>query len=276
MPITNTAGTSIMTPSMGGFLTPLTPGFQKTQVEATANDSVDLVGPQFIATTTAELLNKVNGYGLGIAYRYGRSPHLYSSTMVSIELHFTNTGNVEMTEVDMVQPKLITGMAIYKFAAIEMLAPKQTVTRILGVDFNDSTQPLSFEIKSNFGVCKVTLAPPVGELIRSVSMQEAHFKKERAKLRGMTEHSFTLSPIPEKIADRNRLRQRLYEVANVGSIVSAEADVLHFAGETVSLKNLVLITIVLNGSENVIISVNCEKIVIGSMLLNEIKAALKN
>jgi AP-3 complex subunit beta len=43
-----------------------------------------------------------------------------------------------------------------------------------------------------------------------------------------------------------------------------------------SSKSLVLVTIMTLENEQVNISVNCEKMVIGSMLLNEIKSHLRN
>lgn len=80
----------LMTPSLGGFLTPMTPS------SSVNNQKLELVGPSFIATERMELLNKVNGYGLGISFKYTRTSHLFSANMVSIELYFTNHGNVEL------------------------------------------------------------------------------------------------------------------------------------------------------------------------------------
>ena len=54
-------------------------------------------------------------------------------------------------------------------------------------------------------------------------------------------------------------------------VPSSSPDLLQFAGRTLSLKNLVLVS-VLNSSEVV---VRTESIVIGSMVLKEIKAALE-
>lgn len=51
--------------------------------------------------------------------------------------------------------------------------------------------------------------------------------------------------------------------------------VFRFAGQTLSSKSLVLVTIKILENDQVSISVNCEKMVIGSMLLNEIKSYLR-
>uniref|UniRef100_A0A1Q3FFZ8 AP-3 complex subunit beta n=1 Tax=Culex tarsalis TaxID=7177 RepID=A0A1Q3FFZ8_CULTA len=263
----------IMTPSLGGFLTPKV----GTNPDKTNSlDVVDLVGPSFIPNKTSELLNKVNGYGLGIMFRFTRAPHLYSAKMISIELTFTNHGNVELTDIQLGQKGLQAGMYLNEFPPIEILNPKQNWTGILGLDFNDSTQPANFEIKSIRGTSSVTLKAPVGELIRSVIMSEAYFIAERAKLRGMTEHSCSLT-LPADLSPQNRsLHQRIFEVANVANIPSTDESQLLFAGQTMSSKSLVLIVLQLKESSGCTLTVNCDKMVVGSMLLNEIKAALKN
>lgn len=83
----------LMTPSLGGLLTPMMPS------AGAVSNRIELVGPSFIAMDSMELLNKVNGYGPGITYKYTRSPHLFSSKMVSVELTFKNHGNVELTDI---------------------------------------------------------------------------------------------------------------------------------------------------------------------------------
>ena len=70
-----------MTPSLGGFLTPINP---------IASNEVREVSASYIPLKKFELLNKINGQGLKVEYRFTRSQHLVSSVMVSIELSFTN------------------------------------------------------------------------------------------------------------------------------------------------------------------------------------------
>lgn len=83
----------------------------------------------------------------------------------------------------------------------------------MGIDFNDTSQSAQFFIKSDLGSfflfssivsrfvkqyvyvfflfykaeSPVSIKPPVGELIRSVSMTETRFLTEQKKLRGMTQ-----------------------------------------------------------------------------------------
>lgn len=42
-------------------------------------------------------------------------------------------------------------MILNDFAPIDTLGPNASRTGIIGVDFNDSTQPVSFEISSSLG-----------------------------------------------------------------------------------------------------------------------------
>lgn len=258
----------VMTPSLGGFLTPTASG--------TAANRIDLVGPSFIAMEKMELLNKVNGYGLGVAYKYTRSPHLFSSNMISIELNFTNHSNVELTDIQLGSKNLTSGMSLNEFAPISQLAPKQTLMGILGIHFCDSSQAANFEIRSSGGVSKVSIKPKVGELIRSVTLPETMFKEERNKLRGMSESSCKIS-LRSEFCDKRQLQSKIYEVSNVASIFQSEStDVLLFAGQTMSSKSLVLISIVLTDeTKQAALTVNCEKLVVGSILMNEIKDSIK-
>lgn len=260
----------VMTPSLGGFLTPVASG------PGGFSNRIELVGPSFIALDKMELLNKVNGYGLGITYKYTRAPHLFSANMVSIELSFTNHGNIELTDIQVGSKNLTSGMSLNEFSQLSQLAPKQTLMGILGIDFNDSSQAANFEIKSSGGASKVSIKPSVGELIRSVTLPEKMFKEERNKLRGMTESNCKVS-LRAEFSDKRQLQNKIFEVANVAAISHNETtDLLLFAGQTLNSKSLVLISIV-HDEESVAASltVNCEKLVVSSILMNEIKDSIK-
>ncbi|XP_058128735.1 AP-3 complex subunit beta-2 [Anopheles ziemanni] len=270
----------VMTPSLGGFLTPLDQAAGGL-AGADGGTSIELVGPSFIPTKKRELLNKVNGFGLGIEYRFVRAPHLFSARMVSVELTFTNHGNVELLDIAVGRKaNLPAGVAVHDFAPIGRLDPSQTTTGMLGVDFNDSTQPIPFEIRSGSGTSQVTLKAPVGEMVRSVAIAEGAFDSERAKLRGMTEHSCTLTLGESFSPDNKSLHRAVFEATNVASVVTSDSQRLLFAGQTMNSKSLVLIVFERKesaavGGNDYSLTVNCEKLVVGSMLMNELKAALK-
>lgn len=268
----------IMTPSLGGFLTP------STEPYSSNGSKFDLVGPCFVSSEYHELLNKVNGYGLQINYRYNRAPHLFSSKMISMELTFMNNSTIDITDIKLCQPKnLPVGVQINEFASVTHLGPSNSVNRVLGIDFNDSSQSINFEIQSSCGFSKVQIRASVGEQIRAVTMSVDNFKEERNKLRGMNEHSFELKDHKDWDGALSnifaKLLKSIYVVANVACITphlaESEKGSVLFAGQTVSSKCLVLITVEKLETDKIQVSVNCEKMVIGSMLLNEIKTAMQ-
>lgn len=268
----------IMTPSFGGFLSPS----PMTAAAANVSSRFELVGPSHIPFAKHELLNKINGQGLQIHYRFTRAPHLYSGKMVSIELTLKNDSNNDLESIHISDKSALAagGIQLNEFAPIAKLVAGQSTQNVLGIDFNDSTQSISFGIKSSAGTAHVSLRASVGELIRSVQIGEATFKEEQARLRGMNEHSATIA-VPDAIA-LTTIRGKIFEVANV-AVVSPMApnedtniQTLLFAGQTMASQSLVLIAIAFNASEKqVAVTVNCEKMVVGSMLLNDIKVALK-
>jgi AP-3 complex subunit beta len=71
---------------------------------------------------------------------------------------------------------------MHDFATISVLPVNVTLPGTVGVDFSDSTQPVSFTItvggtQSN----QVTIKAPVGELIRAVTMPEPLFISEQSE-----------------------------------------------------------------------------------------------
>lgn len=265
---------AIMTPSLGGLLTPMT-NTSMAQPPKPNNSRFDLVGPSFISFKKQELLNKINGHGLQISYRFIRAPHLYSAKMVSIELTFHNDSNNDLENIHLSDKSALpTGVTLHDFASITKLGPGQSAQSILGIDFNDSAQPLTFAIASDAGKSKVTLKSTVGELIRAISINEAVFKEKQAKLRGMNEHNTSFA----RSFDAATMQKQIFELANVGLIAANKTDdknAILFAGQTMSSQSLVLVSIEHNHSDDkILITVNCEKMVVGSMLLNELKNSI--
>nr|CAD7429368.1 unnamed protein product [Timema monikensis] len=200
------------------------------------------------------------GGGLSVSSRFTRSPHLFSPAMVSIELTFTNLGADDITDIKVGSKNLSPGMSMHDFAPVSILPIGATLPGTIGVDFNDSTHPLSFEIVlGDERNCRVILKPPVGELVRPVIMPEALFVTEQNKLRGMNEHSGGVT-LPPTCGNQKQLCQRVFEAANVAAIPSTELDTLRFAGQTLSSKSLVLVTVKRpESAAQANISINCEK-----------------
>lgn len=257
--------TPVMTPSLGGFLTP---------INSTIVDNVREVSTSYVPLKKTTLLNNIIGHGLKIEYRFTRSQHLISSSLVNIELTFFNESNNTIKEIQIGNKNLQKGMFIHDFTQISSLDANATLSSTLGVNFNDSTQPANFNI--DFAIndekysCPVSIKPPIGEIIRSVTLPESMFNAEKAKLKGMNEHIAKI-PYSEK---KNVLSQKVFETANVARI-SNEDEMMWFAAHTLTSKSLVLVTIKFIDAGQLEICVNCEKMVIGSILLNEFKSNLK-
>lgn len=82
--------TPIMTPSLGGFLTP---------INLAMSNGIQQVSASFSPLQKTEILNKVTGRGLRVESRFTRSPHLVSAAMVNLELTFTNEGNEQIKNI---------------------------------------------------------------------------------------------------------------------------------------------------------------------------------
>ncbi|XP_065165526.1 AP-3 complex subunit beta-1-like [Atheta coriaria] len=255
----------VMTPSLGGFLTPMD---NSTTSASHSKPDIQVIPPVEYSHTSHEVLNKINGKGLSISYRFTRNPHLFSASMVNINLSFTNNTNEEVMDVRIGQKTLSPGMSIHEFASIATLPPKCTLPGTLGIDFNDSLHAANLEIVSSLGTSAICIKADVGELLRPVVMAEEVFLRHQAKLKGMNEHC---DVVPHHSAKTNK--QTVCQTANLGVIETADANILRFAGQTLTSSSLVLITAVI-ADEKVAITVNCEKMVIGSMLLNKLKQAL--
>ncbi|XP_042226340.1 AP-3 complex subunit beta-2-like isoform X3 [Homarus americanus] len=265
--------TPLLTPSLGGLLTP-SPSSQPSQ-PLPPGASIQPASAKFVPTVTQELLNRISGGGLAVACRFTRSPHLYSPRMTSVELSFTNNGSEEIRDISVGSKKLAPGMALHEFAGIAVLSPDTTLNGTIGVDFNDTTQPAMFDLVVGGRTFSINITAPIGELLMPLAMNEGDFNLNQIKLRGMNEQCGVVS-LSSGNKDIKSLVNRVYETANLLQVQCSSNDIVKFGGQTASGKALVLVSLSLPQDEQEsTISVNCEKMVISSMLLKEIKSALK-
>lgn len=227
--------------------------------------------PIYVATESKELLNKLVTGGVQVDFRFTRKPHLYSTAMVSIELTFTNLSSEEIGEIKLGSKSLAPGMAVHEFPAFLNLAPGQSKTTTLGVDFNDTTQAARVDLVIGGRAHTVTLSCPTGEMVRPLIMPQLSFTEEQAKLSGMNEAVGVVS-LPSTRCDVKSVTETFYKTANMLQVPGGQTGQLQFAAKTVSGGNLVLCTL---HTEKGTITVNTEKIVLGSMLVKEVKAALE-
>ncbi|XP_015112267.1 AP-3 complex subunit beta-2-like, partial [Diachasma alloeum] len=258
--------TPMMTPSLGGFLTPM--NFPIGNV-----NGIREVSATFIPVERTEIVNKITGKGLKVESRFTRSQHLVSSNLTSVELTFTNCGNHTINNIRVGNKNLSSGMSMHDFSTIPTLQPNMNCSSVLGVNFNDSMQPANFNIEfiidDEIHSVPVSLKAPIGEIVRAVKLPENMFIAEKEKLKGMNEHCSKI----KFSGTKKHLLQKIYQAANI-SLVLDECDIMRFAGRTVTSKSMTLITIKFLDSQELEVCINCEKMVIGSMLLNEIKSNL--
>ena len=255
---------STTTPTLGGLLTP-------SAAPTSSLSPTTEAAPMFVPVKENMLLSKMNSNGLQITYRFSRSKHLYSDSMTSIQLTLKNLGAEDLTEIKIGSQSLAPGMALHEFPTMASLPTGATQNATIGIDFNDSTNPASLYFVASGRTHQVQIQPKVGELIRPINMSEAYFEQERGKLRGMNEVETTIE-LPAAHSDDASVKKRIYEHSNLLQVPSLESNVLKFAGHTNSKKHVILLSLE-NGKK---LTVNCEKMVMGSMLSKEIKAALQH
>ncbi|XP_068966309.1 AP-3 complex subunit beta-2 isoform X2 [Bombus flavifrons] len=258
-----------MTPVM-----PLSTGSLLTPINLNITNDVREISASFISIKKSELLNSITGHGLKIEYRFTRSQHLVSAYLVTIELTFSNESSEPVKEIQIGVKNLPKGMVIHDFMRIPLLEVNSNLSTTLGINFNDSTQPAHFNIDFAIGddmySCPVTIKAPIGEIIRAVFLPENMFTCEKTKLKGMNEHVAKV----QYFGNKKTISQKVFETANVAMISSSDEEI-RFAAHTLASKSLVLVTIKVIGNECLEICVNCEKMVIGSILLTELKSNLK-
>ncbi|XP_048015089.1 AP-3 complex subunit beta-2 isoform X4 [Megalobrama amblycephala] len=220
-----------------------------------------------------ELLHRITGEGLAVEYCFSRQPFSPDPNMVAVQIQFTNNTNSETKNLHIEEPKLQSGMRIREFSEIEVLAAGDSVTVVMGIDFCDSTQAANFQLCTHTRKFFVTIQPPVGELMTPAFLTENDFKKEQGKLMGMNEISEKLS-LGEKCVNEHVIVERVTATANLSRVPCGSDKECRFAGKTVSSGCLVLVTVATKEGGGAQLTVNCEKMVIGTMLVKDILQAL--
>ncbi|XP_074862732.1 AP-3 complex subunit beta-2 isoform X2 [Carettochelys insculpta] len=232
-----------------------------------------VLSPVFSTVKTHELLHRMAGEGLAVEYCFSRQPFPPDPRMVAVQIHFSNNTESEVKSLRVSEPKLLSGMRIQEFQEIESLAPGDAATVIMGIDFCDSTQAANFQLCTHSRQFYVSIQPPVGELMAPVFMSENEFRKEQGKLTGMSEITEKL-PLPETCQSDHSIIQRVTAVANVSRVPCGADNEYRFAAKTVTSGSLVLITLERKEGARAHLTVNSEKMVIGTMLVQDITQAL--
>uniref|UniRef100_A0A8C6LUN9 AP-3 complex subunit beta n=1 Tax=Nothobranchius furzeri TaxID=105023 RepID=A0A8C6LUN9_NOTFU len=219
-----------------------------------------------------ELLHRITGEGLSVEYCFGRQPFSPDANMVAVQLQFTNNSTSETKNLHMKDVKLQSGMRVKEFPEIELLPAGDTASAVMGIDFCDSTQAANLQLTSTRKFF-VSIQPPVGELMRPVFLTENEFKREQGQLMGMNELTEKLI-LDAKYRNEHAIVQRVTTAAHLSRVPCGSDNECRFAGRTVTSGSLVLVTVA-TGEEGVAqLTVNCEKMVIGTMLVKDILLAL--
>ncbi|XP_026856168.1 AP-3 complex subunit beta-2 isoform X5 [Electrophorus electricus] len=220
-----------------------------------------------------ELLHRITGEGLGVEYCFNRQAFSPDPHMVAVQIHFTNNTSCETKNLHIEEPKLQSGMRIKEFPEIDMLPAGESVSVVMGIDFCDSTQAANFQLCTHTRKFFVSIQPPVGELMTPIFLTENEFKKEQGQLMGMNEISDKLT-LGEKCQNDHSIIERVNATANLGRVPCGSDKDCRFAGKTVSSGSLVLVTVARKEGGGAQLTVNCEKMVIGTMLMKDILHAL--
>ncbi|XP_066525176.1 AP-3 complex subunit beta-2 isoform X3 [Hoplias malabaricus] len=252
-----------------------------------------VLAPTTIAPSSSvrmhELLHRITGEGLGVEYCFSRQPFSPDPHMVAVQIQFTNNTSSETKSLHIEEPKLQSGMRIKEFPEIEVLPAGESVNVVMGIDFCDSTQAANFQLCTHTRKFFVSIQPPVGELMMPAFLTENEFKKEQetllnGQLMGMNEITEKLT-LGEKCQSDHAIIERVTATANLSRVPCGSdkeyspppppsSPVSRFAGKTVSSGSLVLVTVVRKEGGGAQLTVNCEKMVIGTMLVKDILQAL--
>uniref|UniRef100_A0A2K5YRW0 AP-3 complex subunit beta n=1 Tax=Mandrillus leucophaeus TaxID=9568 RepID=A0A2K5YRW0_MANLE len=220
-----------------------------------------------------ELLHRVAGEGLVVDYTFSRQPFSGDPHMVSVHIHFSNSSDTPIKGLHVGTPKLPAGISIQEFPEIESLAPGESATAVMGINFCDSTQAANFQLCTQTRQFYVSIQPPVGELMAPVFMSENEFKKEQGKLMGMNEITEKLM-LPDTCRSDHTVVQKVTATANLGRVPCGTSDEYRFAGRTLTSGSLVLLTLDARPAGAAQLTVNSEKMVIGTMLVKDVIQAL--
>ncbi|XP_078139219.1 AP-3 complex subunit beta-2 isoform X3 [Centroberyx gerrardi] len=236
-----------------------------------------VLAPATIAPSSAlksfELLHRITGEGLSVEYCFSRQPFSPDAHMVAVQMQFTNSAASEAKSLHMEDAKLQSGMRVKEFPEIEVLPAGETATVVMGIDFCDSTQAANFQLCTHTRKFFVSIQPPVGELMTPVFMTENEFKKEQGQLMGMNEISEKLT-LGDKCQNEHAIVQRVTAAANLSRVPCGSDKECRFAGRTVTSGSLVLVTVATKEEGAAQLTVNCEKMVIGTMLVKDILLGL--
>uniref|UniRef100_A0A8C4NEH5 AP-3 complex subunit beta n=1 Tax=Eptatretus burgeri TaxID=7764 RepID=A0A8C4NEH5_EPTBU len=238
--------------------------------------SLDMSSPLVNPNRSYPLLHRLAGEGLSADFCFARTQCDLPAGFTALHLTLSNGTDSEVVNVHVGEPAK-PGLRIHPFPTQEKLAPGASVGVLMGIDFHDSTQPVTFQLCTQARQFNVTIQPSLGELLLPVIMTERDACAEQSKLSGMNESSVEVTLKAGSITLPS-LQYRLGTVANLGTVPSSEDCTLRFAAKTASAGCLVLASLKwksgnADGSKGVL-TVNSEKMTLSPILLRELQQSL--
>ncbi|XP_061139348.1 AP-3 complex subunit beta-2 isoform X5 [Syngnathus typhle] len=225
------------------------------------------------AQKSYELLHRITGEGLSVEYCFSRQPFGPDANMVAVQMQFVNSAAADAKNLHMEDVKLQSGMRVKEFPEIELLPAGETATAVMGIDFCDSTQAANFQLCTHSRKFFVSIQPPVGELMKPVFMTENEFKKEQGQLMGMNEITEKLT-LGANCRNEHAIVQKVTAAANLSRVPCGSDKECRFGGRTASGGSLVLVTVASEEDGAARLTLNCDKMVIGTMLVKDVLLAL--
>uniref|UniRef100_UPI00358E8B27 AP-3 complex subunit beta-2 n=1 Tax=Myxine glutinosa TaxID=7769 RepID=UPI00358E8B27 len=265
---------SATTPSPS--LVPTTLSMDLQGLNLSVSPTLDMSSPLGDPKRSYPLLHRLAGEGLSADFCFARTQCDLPAGFTALHLTLSNGTDSEVVNVHVGEPTK-AGLRIHPFPMQEKLAPGASVGVLMGIDFRDSTQPVTFQLCTQARQFNVSIQPSLGELILPVTMTERDAYTEQGKLSGMNESSVEVTLKADSVALPS-LQYRLCSVANLGTVPSSEDCTLRFAGKTASAGCLVLACLKwksgnADGSKGVL-TVNSEKMTLSPILLRELQQSL--
>lgn len=221
--------------------------------------------------TNIQLVSKNEWKGLEVFYRYTRSENIFSNKFTSVEMTFENRSDDVFQQIAVLDKKILS-MEIKGVTSQIPLSPGATFVSTIGIDFNDSAQSAKIDLKCDESSFTVNLAPPIGEIIRPVITSQVDFEHFKKNLGGMCENSAVLKDVS---LNKQEIKDKVYRCINTILVEGCDDEVMRFASQTMSSSALVLISAVRTDLD-LKLTVNCEKMAVGQMLLSQIKDFTKS
>ncbi|CAM9291460.1 unnamed protein product [Discosporangium mesarthrocarpum] len=225
------------------------------------------------------LLQHEVGGGLQVDLQYKRgfsSPSTRSSTVLSMQLTFTNHGNTPIHRIRAMAPR--DGTPVKGFTEIQMLGPGATVNADLSIDFGGRAKQVRFELKTGKGSFMLSLKPELAELLCPNFIAPDAFEAGMNALGGVNEAKTDLKVVP---SDTSAVATRVLQAANVVMVLGDSGEGLSqwgFSGYSLadSMSKRVLIGVSLDReSGEGSLTICSDNAVLPSALLGRIKKAIQ-